>query len=76
MDAYRADEIDLEVLKAFAVTTDLERQVAVWAQVSRQGYRPTAWQVKRMLTEERIPAAAAQPSEWYADPRSSPDVPK
>ena len=42
LDAYRADEIDLEVLKAFAVTTDRERQMAVWEQVSGQGYRPTA----------------------------------
>ena len=58
MDAYRADEIDLEVLKAFAVTTGIERQVA--GRRSRaMATRPTAWQVKRMLTEERIPAAAA-----------------
>ena len=59
LDAYRADEIDLEVLKAFAVTTDRERQMAVWEQVAGQGYRPSAWQVKRLLTEERIPGAAA-----------------
>ena len=59
LDAYRADEIDLEVLKAFAVTTDIERQMAVWEQVSGQGYRPTAWQVKRLLTEERVPGASA-----------------
>ena len=30
LDAYRADRIDLEALKAFAVTTDRERQLAVW----------------------------------------------
>ena len=59
LDAYRADEIDLEVLKAFAVTTDRERQMAVWEQVSAQGYRPSAWQVKRLLTEERVPGATA-----------------
>ena len=59
LDAYRADEIDLEVLKAFAVTTDRERQMAVWEQVSAQGYRPAAWQVKRLLTEERVPGASA-----------------
>ena len=58
LDAYRADEIDLEVLKAFAVTTDRERQIAVWEQVSAQGYRPSAWQVKRLLTEERVPGAS------------------
>ena len=59
LDAYRTDEIDLETLKAFAVTTDHRRQMAVWAQVANQGYRPAAWQVKRLLTEERIPAASA-----------------
>ena len=59
LDAYRADEIDLEVLKAFAVTADRERQMAVWEQVSGQGYRPSAWQVKRLLTEERVPGASA-----------------
>ena len=59
LDAYRADEIDLEVLKAFAVTTDRERQMAVWEQVAGQGYRPSAWQVKRLLTEERVPGASA-----------------
>ncbi len=59
LDAYRADEIDLQVLKAFAVTADRERQMAVWEQVSAQGYRPAAWQVKRLLTEERVPGASA-----------------
>ena len=59
LDAYRADEIDLQVLKAFAVTVDRERQMAVWEQVSAQGYRPAAWQVKRLLTEERVPGASA-----------------
>ncbi len=59
LDAYRADEIDLEVLKAFAVTTDRERQMAVWEQVSGQGYRPSAGQVKRLLTEERVPGRTA-----------------
>ena len=59
LDAYREDKIDLAILKAFAVTTDRARQVAVWEQVSEQGYRPTDWQIKRMLTEDRVPAGAA-----------------
>ena len=59
LDAYRAEAIDLETLKAFAVTTDHDRQRSVWEQVSGQGYRPSAWQVKRMLTEERVPAGTA-----------------
>ena len=59
LDAYRDDRIDLETLKAFAVTTDRQRQLAVWERVRDQGYRPTAWQIKRMLTEDRVPADSA-----------------
>ena len=59
LDAYRAEAIDLDTLKAFAVTTDHERQLSVFEQATSQGYRPTAWQVKRLLTEERVPAGAA-----------------
>ena len=59
LDAYRTGEIDLEVLKAFSVTTDHARQMAAWEQVAGQGYRPSAWQVKRLLTEERIPGTSA-----------------
>ena len=59
LTAYRDDRIDLECLKAFAVTTDTARQLAVWAQVSEQGYRPTAWHIKRQLTETRVPGNAA-----------------
>ena len=58
LDAYRADDIDLETLKAFSVTTDHDRQRAIWERVAVQGYRPSAWQVKRMLTEERVPAGS------------------
>ena len=58
LDAYRAEQMDLETLMAFTVTTDHDRQRAVWERVSGQGYRPSAWQVKRMLTEERVPAGA------------------
>ena len=58
LDAYRADEIDLETLKSFAVTTDRERQMAAWEQVREQGYRPSGWQIKRMLTEDRVPATS------------------
>ncbi len=59
LDAYRDEAIGLETLKAFAVTADRERQLAVWEQVSAQDYGPSAWQVKRLLTEERMPASAA-----------------
>ena len=59
LEAYRASEIDLDTLMAFAVTTDQARQNAVWAAVSQQGYRPSAWQIKRLLTEDRVPATSA-----------------
>ena len=59
LEAYRAGEIDLDTLMAFAVTTDQARQSVVWAAVSQQGYRPGAWQIKRLLTEDRIPATSA-----------------
>ena len=59
LDVYRAGEIDLETLKAFAVTVDQARQMAVWEQIKDQGYRPSGWQVKRMLTQDRVPAASA-----------------
>ena len=37
LEAYRAGEIDLDTLMAFAVTTDQARQSAVWETVSQQG---------------------------------------
>ena len=59
LDAYRDGTIDLETLKGFAVTTDHHRQMSVFEQVASQGYRPTAWQVKRLLTQDRVPADSA-----------------
>lgn len=59
LDAYRADEMDLATLMAFTVTTDPARQRAVWDEIKVQGYRPNARQVKRRLTEGRVPADAA-----------------
>ena len=59
LDAYRAQEMGLDTLKAFTVTIDHARQRAVWEQVKEQGYGPSGWQVKRMLTEESVPAASA-----------------
>ena len=59
LDAYRADEMDLATLMAFTVTTDPARQRAVWEELKAQCYRPSARQVKRRLTEGRVPADAA-----------------
>ena len=58
LEAYRAGEIDLDTLMAFAVTTDQARQSAVWETVSQQGCRPGAWQIKRLLTENRVLATS------------------
>ncbi len=58
LDALRAREIDLETLTAFAVTADRGRQTAVWEQMKARGYPPTSWEVRRMLTEDRIPATS------------------
>ncbi len=59
LEAYRAGEIDLETLMAFALTADQVRQMAVWEQVKDQGYRPGAWQIRRMLTEDRVSGTSA-----------------
>ena len=59
LDAYRADAMDLATLMAFTVTTDPARQRAVWDELKVQGYRPSARQVKRRLTEAQVPADAA-----------------
>ncbi len=59
LDAYRAQEMDLDTLKAFTVTTDHARQRTAWEGVKEQGYRLSGWQVRRMLTEESVPAVSA-----------------
>ena len=45
-------------VNTFTVTADRERQMAVWEQVKDQSYRPSGWQIKRMLTEDRVPATS------------------
>ena len=59
LEAYRAGKIDLDTLMAFAVTTDQAHQGAVWETVSQQGYRPGAWQIRHLLTEDRVSATSA-----------------
>ena len=53
-EAYRADDINLDTLTAFAVTEDHGQQLAVWEQV-KDGYIH-AHQVRRLLTDEKIAA--------------------
>ena len=59
LDAYREQEMDLDTLKAFTVTCDHARQRTAWEQVKAQGYRPSGWQVRGMLTEESVPGVSA-----------------
>ena len=68
LDAYRADTIDLETMKAFSVTTDHDRHRAIWERVAGQGYRPSAWQVKRMPAEERVTpiCPATRSTKWQS----------
>ena len=59
LQAYRDGEIDMTTLQAFAVTTDRERQIAAWNDVGAGAYRPSAWRVRSLLTEGRVPGNAA-----------------
>ena len=54
--AYRADDITLDTLTAFAVTEDHGQQLAVWEQV-KDGYI-NGYQVRRLLTNEKIAATS------------------
>ena len=57
LDAYRAGDLDLDTVQAFAVTADTARQMAVYEALRAGHVRP--WQVRRMLTEGRVPGASA-----------------
>ena len=57
LDAYRAGDLDLDTVQAFAVTADTARQMAVYEELRAGHVRP--WQVRRMLTEGRVPGASA-----------------
>ena len=55
-EAYRADDITLDTLTAFAVTEDHGQQLAVWEQVKDDYIN--AYQVRRLLTDEKIAASS------------------
>ena len=59
LDAYRAGEMGLQALQAFCVTADAARQLAVWEELKAQHYGPSVWQIRRLLTEDRMPATSA-----------------
>ncbi len=53
-EAYRADDINLDTLMAFAVTEDHGQQLAVWSEI--KGGHVHAHHVRRLLTDEKIAA--------------------
>ena len=59
LEAYRAGEMGLQCLQAFCVTGDAKLQLAVWEELKAQHYGPSVWQVRRLMTEGRMPATAA-----------------
>ncbi|MDE0006185.1 MAG: ParB N-terminal domain-containing protein [Rhodospirillaceae bacterium] len=59
LDAYRAGDMGLQCLQAFCITADAKLQLAVWEELKAQHYGPSVWQIRRLLTEGRIPATAA-----------------
>ena len=59
LEAYRAGEMGLQCLQAFCVTPDAELQRAVWAELKAQHYGPSVWQIRRLVTEGRMPATSA-----------------
>ena len=59
LEAYRAGEMGLQCLQAFCVTGDAKLQLAVWEELKAQHYGPSVWQIRRLMTEGRMPATSA-----------------
>jgi len=56
LEAYGRDELSLEQLMAFCVTTDTDRQEQVYRSFQDQDELPEAWLVRRRLTEQTVSA--------------------
>ncbi|MGD9811076.1 MAG: ParB/RepB/Spo0J family partition protein [Sphingobium sp.] len=56
LEIYGDDGMSLEQLMAFTVNENHARQEQVWEQLS-QTYQPSAHQIRRLLTEDAIPAS-------------------
>ena len=59
LDAYRAGDLDLDTVQAFAMTADPVRQMAVYEELRTGHVRPSPWQVRRRLAEGRVPGSSA-----------------
>ncbi len=60
LDAYAADELSLEQLMAFCITDDHARQDDLWLSIQRGQVHPAAHTIRRLLTEDTIPASDAR----------------
>ena len=56
LELYVAEEMTLEHVMAFTLTTDHARQEQVW-EALKNGYNPQPYQIRRMLTETAVHAA-------------------
>jgi ParB family chromosome partitioning protein len=56
LELYVAEEMTLEHVMAFTLTTDHARQEQVWDAI-KNGYHPQPYQIRRMLTETAVHAA-------------------
>ena len=56
LELYVAEEMTLEHVMAFTLTTDHARQEQVW-EALKNGHSPQAYQIRRMLTETAVHAA-------------------
>lgn len=54
LDAYADDEMTLEELMAFTVSTDHERQIQVWKAVKDSGWQREPHSIRRKLTETSV----------------------
>ncbi len=56
LDIYAEDGMALEMLMAFTVSPDHDRQEQVWEAI-RNGWQKEPWQIRRMLTETTVRAS-------------------
>lgn len=56
LELYASDEMTLEQLMAFSVTSDHERQIQVWNSVSND-WQKEPWRIRRLLTETTVRAS-------------------
>jgi ParB family chromosome partitioning protein len=68
-DAFRAGSINLELLQAFTLTSDHQRQEQVWSNLPQWNRNPA--HVRQLLSGGQIPATDSR-ARWLAFPRTRP----